>query len=75
MAFQASDLLAYEYFLSNRKIYESGVGTLTFEEMRKSLQALDRAAHGDEDWGVHDLESLQEYCDDWNFKPRHEAND
>jgi hypothetical protein len=61
VAFQAADLLAYEYLLSNRKIYEVGIGMLSLSELRKSLQALNSVPNGKdaEDWGVHDLATLE----------------
>ena len=40
VAFQAADMLAYEHRLANIKVYESGIGTIGFQELRKSLIAL-----------------------------------
>jgi len=62
--FQASDLLAYEHLLANRKIYAFGSGVLAFEEMRHSLQALNDIPHGREGecWGVYDAESIEMHC-------------
>jgi hypothetical protein len=66
VAFQAADLLAYEYLLSNRKIYQVGPGTLSLSELRKSLQALNTIPNGNdaEDWGVHDIQSLERACNE-----------
>jgi len=63
-AFQAADLLAYEHLLANRRIYASGIGTLGFEDMRVSLQALDSIPNGDDggDWGVYDLPAMEKHC-------------
>jgi hypothetical protein len=62
IVFQAADLLAYEYLSSNRKIYEVGVGILSLGDMRKPLQRLNDIPNGTdaEDWGIHDLESLED---------------
>lgn len=61
-AFQAADLLAYEHRLANKKIYESGIGTLAMSDLRRSLQALDDISHSAEDWGVSDEEALLKFC-------------
>jgi hypothetical protein len=65
IAFQAADLLAYEHRLANKKIYESGIGTLTMSDLRRSLQALDDIPHGalGEDWGVSDEKALLKFCE------------
>jgi hypothetical protein len=59
-AFQAADLLAYEYFKGNRKIYESGLGSLYVTDLRRCLQELEKIPNGidSDDWGVHDRESM-----------------
>jgi hypothetical protein len=61
-AFQAADLLAYEHRLANKKIYDSGVGTLEMSDLRGSLQALDEVPPGAEEWGVYDQDSLTAFC-------------
>ncbi len=58
-AFQAADLLAFEYLLSNRRI--AAAGPVFFEELRKPLQALlnrepESAAA---QWGIHDREMIE----------------
>ncbi len=59
-AFQAADLLAYEYLKGNRKIYESGLGSLYVSDLRRALQELQKIPNGEDadDWGVHDRESM-----------------
>lgn len=58
-AFQAADLLAFEYLLSNRRI--AAAGPVFFDELRKPLQALlnrepESAAA---QWGIHDKEMIE----------------
>jgi hypothetical protein len=60
-AFQAADLLAFEYLLSNRAMVASGDDKLSFSELRKPLQALlatqpRSAAH---QWGIHDKNVIE----------------
>jgi hypothetical protein len=55
IAFQAADLLAYEYLKASKKIYETELRTLNSTELRRPIQALERIPN---DWGVHDRESL-----------------
>ena len=58
-AFQAADLLAFEYLLSNRRI--AAAGPVFFDELRKPLQALlnrePESAAGQ--WGIHDREMIE----------------
>lgn len=63
-AFQAADLLAYEHRLANKKIFDSGTGTLAMADLRRSLQALNDVPHGDdgEGWGVYDEHDLEKHC-------------
>jgi hypothetical protein len=63
-AFQAADLLAYEYLSSNTKIYKTDFGTLDISDMRKPLQGLFLIPNGpnSDDWGIHDKESLPIFC-------------
>jgi hypothetical protein len=60
VAFQAADLLAYEYLKANKKIYEGPLGTLSPADLRRSIQELEKIPHGidGDDWGVHDRDSL-----------------
>lgn len=55
-AFQAADLLAFEYLLSNRAIVAAGDDKLYFSELREPLKAIfsnqPKTAEGQ--WGVHD---------------------
>jgi uncharacterized protein DUF3800 len=58
-AFQAADLLAFEYLLSNRRI--AAAGSVFFDELRKPLQTLlnrepESAAA---QWGIHDREMIE----------------
>jgi hypothetical protein len=59
-AFEAADLLAYEYLKGNRKIYESGLGSLFITDLRQALQELEKIPNGvdADDWGVHDRQSM-----------------
>jgi hypothetical protein len=58
--FQAADLLAYEFLKGNKKIYESGLGSLSMNDLRGSLRALEKIPNGRDadDWGVHDTKSM-----------------
>lgn len=60
VAFQAADLLAYEYLKANKKIYSTVLRSLDHGDLRRSLQALREIPHGvdEDDWGVHDRDSL-----------------
>jgi hypothetical protein len=64
-AFQAADLLAYEYLKGNRKIYESGLGSLYITDLRQALRELEKIPNGEDadDWGVHDRESMTKALD------------
>ena len=61
VAFQAADLLAYEYLKANKKIYATTLQTLDYGDLRRSFQKLHEIPHGvdEDDWGVHDRDSLK----------------
>jgi hypothetical protein len=61
-AFQAADLLAFEYLHSNRTIAAAGPDKVAVDELRKPLQALlalqpESAAT---QWGLHDKKAIEE---------------
>lgn len=60
VAFQAADLLAYEYLKGNKKIHESRLGSLSVSELRAPLRALEKIPNGEDadDWGIHDSKSM-----------------
>jgi len=60
-AFQAADLLAFEYLLSNRKLAAAGPDKLAFNDLRKSLQALSmrEPESAAAQWGIHDKEMIE----------------
>ncbi|MGA9979615.1 MAG: DUF3800 domain-containing protein [Candidatus Sulfotelmatobacter sp.] len=60
VAFQAADLLAYEYLKGNKKIYASESGSLAMSELRAPLRALEKIPNGEDadDWGIHDSKSM-----------------
>jgi hypothetical protein len=55
-AFQAADLLVFEYLQSNRAIVAAGDEALSFSELREPLKAVfatqPKSAEGQ--WGIHD---------------------
>jgi Protein of unknown function (DUF3800) len=61
-AFQAADLLAYEYLLSNRAMAAAGDDKLSFSDLREPLKALlstqPKSAAGQ--WGIHDKNALEQ---------------
>jgi hypothetical protein len=63
-AFQAADLLAFEYLLSNRAIMMAGDGNLTFERLREPLKALIKSQPrtAEIQWGIHDKSMLEKAC-------------
>jgi Protein of unknown function (DUF3800) len=71
VAFQAADLLAYEHRRANKQIFEAGTGTLGMEDLRGTLQALDRTPpHQDDDWGIYALAELEALCSKNNYPLR-----
>jgi hypothetical protein len=61
VAFQAADLLAYEYLKGNKKIYTSGLDSISVSELRAPLRALEKIPNGEDadDWGIHDSNSMR----------------
>ena len=60
-AFQAADLLAFEYLLSNRRIVAAGEDKISFTDLRKSLQALFewQPRSAESQWGIKDKDSIE----------------
>jgi Protein of unknown function (DUF3800) len=60
-AFQAADLLAFEYLLSNRAIMAAGDGNLGFDKLREPLKALikNQPKTAEVQWGIHDKSMLE----------------
>jgi hypothetical protein len=60
VAFQAADLLAYEYLKANKKIYEFPPGTFADTDLRMCIQELMKIPNGknSDDWGIHDRASF-----------------
>lgn len=60
-AFQAADLLAYEYLHGNRAISAAGLQRLKFDELRKPLQALleSQPQSAKTQWGFKDKDSIE----------------
>jgi hypothetical protein len=74
VAFQAADLLAYEHRRANKDIFEAGPGVLGMEDLRGSLQALDKSPpHQDDDWGIYAFPELEALCSKNNYPLRREA--
>ncbi len=59
--FQAADLLAFEYLLSNRAIIAAGPEKLAFNELRRSFQAIfaRQPESASAQWGVHDKDAIE----------------
>ncbi|MGB2667192.1 MAG: hypothetical protein WAK48_24540 [Candidatus Acidiferrum sp.] len=60
-AFQAADLFAFEYLLSNRAIVATGEDMLSFSDLQKPLQALlaSQPRSAEPQWGVHDKDVIE----------------
>ena len=60
-AFQAADLFAFEYLLSNRAILAAGDEMLSFNELRKPLRALitSQPRSAEAQWGVHNKDVIE----------------
>lgn len=60
-AFQAADLLAFEYLLSNRAMIAAGDDKLSFSELRKPLKALltTQPQSAAEQWGIHNKDVIE----------------
>jgi hypothetical protein len=60
-AFQAADLWAFEYLLSNRAVIAAGEDQLSFSDLRKPLQALlaTQPKSAESQWGVHEKNSIE----------------
>ena len=60
-AFQAADLWAFEYLLSNRAVIAAGEDQLGFSDLRKPLQALlaTQPQSAESQWGIHDKKSIE----------------
>jgi hypothetical protein len=63
-AFQAADLLAFEFLNSNRRMVAAGDDKLSLNELRKPIQGLlalqPKGAAGQ--WGIHDKEAIERAC-------------
>jgi hypothetical protein len=64
-AFQAADLWAFEYLLSNRAVIAAGEDQLSFSDLRKPLQALlaTQPKSAESQWGVHDKNAIERAWD------------
>jgi len=72
VAFQAADMLAYEFFLASPKIIKNP-GKYSLSDLRKPLQLLAKVPHGEngEDWGTLENPSMEDRIkDDGIFKLR-----
>ncbi len=60
-AFQAADLWAFEYLLSNRAVIAAGEDQLGFSDLRKPLQAplATQPQSAESQWGIHDKKSIE----------------
>jgi hypothetical protein len=63
-AFQAADLLAFEYLLSNRAMMVAGDGNLNFDALREPLKILiqSQPKTAEVQWGIHDKSMLEKAC-------------
>lgn len=63
-AFQAADLLAFEYLLSNCAIMAAGDARLRFDKLREPLKALinSQPKTAEVQWGIHDKSILEQTC-------------
>jgi hypothetical protein len=72
-AFQAADLLAFEFLLSIRAVYAAQAKDrkLKLSEFRKPLQALidGQPSSAEAQWGIHEKGTLERSCieNTWNF--------
>ena len=74
-AFQAADLFAFEYLLSNRAVYaaqDEGRDQLGFSELRRPLQALleGQPKSAECQWGIYEKSTLERSCveNGWHLK-------
>lgn len=60
-AFQAADLLAFEYLLSNRAIVAAGDDKLDFSELRAPIKAIfsSQPTTAENQWGIHDKDVIE----------------
>ena len=72
VAFQAADLLAYEYLRTNRELNKTGPNVLEMADFRKPFRALSEIPNGrgGDDWGVFDDESLRDAVNEGLLEPR-----